>query len=84
MPGGFPVVHLSEGAGFNGQLSEGEPGLRNRGIKNGDGGPGGRGENKVVGVCGGFVASLQKNESNGSVGWVVVASVGEVFVAGER
>ena len=37
----------------------------------------------MVRVRGGLVFGLQQYETNGSVGWVVVASVGKVFVAGK-
>ena len=59
MFGGFAVVHLGEGACFDGHLCESEFGFGDGCVKYGYGGPCGRSEHEAVGVGGGFVVSLK-------------------------
>ena len=81
--GGLAVIHLGKGAGFDGDLSEGEFGFGERGVKDGEGGPGSRSEYEVVGVGGSFVIGLEKNETYVAVWCIVVSLVGEISVPGQ-
>ena len=59
LSGGFAVVHLGEGACFDGRLCEGEFGLSDGCVENGNGGPGRRCENEVVSVGCRFIVGLK-------------------------